>query len=322
MKLSTKTLFITSKKLKNKFKKKVKLSPSSLATNTTSNQSSSPKKGKLLKTTYKKNHTAGPKTNPFNKDFIKSENNKIFTHKKIKSFKEQNLHFNLFKSKEIINKYENYISDFNNMNFNTEPNSINQNKEEYDIEALIKIFKSKSSKLKKTIIMDNNGNNNLNSEQKQFIVDCFDKKEKLEKNVNKYKINSIKVQKYNNNNISSKQNNNVINKINKRINLKFKNINFNFVHDYKNGMNTDRYRKINTRKHLLSTKDNTKFKEFFNFEERKENDIINFYKSNDDKESNSIFENYNNKSFDSSFLDSSLAENFLENIDDNNEVKN
>ena len=37
-------------------------------------------------------------------------------------------------------------------------------------------------------------------------------------------------------------------------------------------MNTDRSRKINNRKHLLSTKDNTKFKEFFNFEERKDND--------------------------------------------------
>ena len=322
MKLSTKTLFTTSKTAKNKFKKKVKLSPSSLATNTASNQSSSEKKGNLLQKSYKKNNTAGPKKNPFNKDFIQSENPKFYTQKKIQSSKEQNLNFNLFKNKDINNKYENDISDFNNVILNTESDTINQNKEEYDIETLIKLFKFKSEKLKKTIIMDNNGNNNLNSEQKKFIVDCFDKKEKLENNIKNCKINSIKVQKYNNNNIFSKQENTARNIVNRRINFKFKQNNFNCNNEHRNMMNTDRSRKINTRKHLLSTKNNTKFKEFLNFEERKDNDNINFNKSDDDKENNSMFENCTNKSFDSSFLDSSLAEDFLENIDDNEEVKN
>ena len=318
MKLSTMQLFTSSKKAKNKTSKKVKLSPSSIATNTNSNQSSSEKKEKMLQKSYKKNKTAGPKINPFTKDFIKSENPKIFTHKKIQSSKEQNLHFNLPKNKETTNKLENDISDFNNIIFNTESDSIHQKQDEYDIEALINLFKYKSSKLKKTIIMDNNGNNNLNSEQKKFIDDCFDKKEKLEKNVNKCKINSIKVQNYNDNNIFSKQKNTARNR---GTNLKLKKINHN--KEYKIIVNINKSKIINTRKHLLSTKYNTKFKEILYFEERKDqDDNINFNRSDDDKENNSIFENCTNKSFDSSFLGSSLAEDLLENIGDNNGVKN
>ena len=46
----------------------------------------------------------------------------------------------------------------------------NENQKEVDIDTLVALFKYKSSKLKSTIIMDNDGNNNLDSEQKKFII--------------------------------------------------------------------------------------------------------------------------------------------------------
>ena len=180
----------------------------------------------------------------------------------------------------------------------------NQNQNEFDIETLVNLFKYKSSKLKSTIIMDDNGNNNLNSEQKKFIMDCFDKKIKMENNVKKCKIDLIKPKK------SCKD--------------RFQNYSINLNKKSKNFIRTDRSKRFKTRQPIFSTKQNYKFKELIKFEERKnDEDSLNFNKSHDDKENNSIFENCTDKSLDSSFLGSSLAEEeFIQKIDnDDNQTK-
>ena len=134
--------------------------------------------------------------------------------------------------------------------------------------------------------MDNNGNNNLNSEQKKLIMDCFDKKIKMENNFKNCKI-------YNS------------------INLKNKTKNF---------IRSDRTKRFKTRQIFLSSKQNYKFNNLIKFEERKNNGGFNINKSHEEKENNSMFENCTNKSFDSSFLGSSLAENeFIQNI--NNDMR-
>ena len=42
-----------------------------------------------------------------------------------------------------------------------------------------------NSEFKSTIILDNNGNSNLNNEDKKFIEDYLNKKETLKNNINK-----------------------------------------------------------------------------------------------------------------------------------------
>jgi hypothetical protein len=160
--------------------------------------------------------------------------------------------------------------------------------------------------------MDNNGNNNLNSEQEKFIKDYLDKKERLQSNINKCSINSIKVQNYNHNNILLKQKSNTNNKA---FNLKYKNFDLDKVRN--NILKMDENGNIMGNKPFLSTKDNNRFKDILEYEEKnEEDDEINTSGNNpindDDKENNSMFENCTNKSFDSSFLGSSIAEDFYQ----------
>ena len=66
-------------------------------------------------------------------------------------------------------------------------------------------------------------------------------------------------------------------------------------------------------KPILTTKpSNKKLKNFFELNTIKEEKINNNNKNNDDKENNSLFENCTNRSFDYSFIESSLAEDFLQ----------
>ena len=219
MKLNTKNLFASlssSKKLKYVQKKINKFSPSSI---------------KKEKGPNKKDPKSS-KVNPFIKNFVrKISRHKTCIQKKFQSSKIEKFHFN-----DILLTSE---SDSNHNNEN-------------NIETLCKMFQS--SKLKSAIILDSNGNSNLNNEDKKFIEDYLNKKGTLNNNINECKINSIKVQNYNHNNI------------------------------------------------LLKQKDSNN------------KDINNKGKISDeplDKENNSIFENCTNKSFDSSFLGSSLGEDFL-----------
>ena len=190
MKLNTKKLFLQPKKPKYTSNKHVKLSPSCFTTKEKSNQSSQDKNNTPNQNSSSKNNPKS-KVNPFNENITHTNRQKIINHKKTKSSKNQKFQLDFLKLKEKGNPYN------NNLVISTEPDS--KQNEEFDIEKLIDIFKS--SKLKSTVIMDKNGNNNLNPEQKKFIKDYFDKKEMLENNIKKCSINSIKVQNYNHNDI-------------------------------------------------------------------------------------------------------------------------
>ena len=308
MKLSTKKIFTSSKKAKNPLNKKSKLSITKSVPINKSNQSSTEKKENSNQKSNKKNNTASNKINPFNENLSKSNNQNNFLRKKLQSSKEQILKFSKNDNNDTRpnTEHENNTVNDNALNdeFTLEEKNKNQNQNEFDIETLVNLFKYKSSKLKSTIIMDDNGNNNLNSEQKKFIMDCFDKKIKMENNVKKCKIDLIKPKK--------------------SCNDRFQNYSINLNKKSKNFIRTDRSKRFKTRQPIFSTKQNYKFKELIKFEERKnDEDSLNFNKSHDDKENNSIFENCTDKSLDSSFLGSSLAEEeFIQKIDnDDNQTK-
>ena len=269
MKLNIQSLFSSSKKPKYSQKKLVKFTPSSFNTKEKTVESTSVKKREQ----NKKDNTQTPKVNPFIENFIRKNNHhKTWIHKKTQSSKMEKNYF-----KDILLTSE-FDSNLNNEN---------------EIETLCKMFQS--SKLKSTIIMDNNGNSNLNNEEKKFIEDYLDKKEKLENKIKKCKINSIKVQNYNHNDILLKQKTSS----NKAINFKFMKNDFLTIDNNK--------RKISN-KPILYNKQKNKISDFFKFNGKSEDENE---KADNDKENNSMFENCTNKSFDSSFLGSSLAEDFL-----------
>ena len=143
----------------------------------------------------------------------------------------------------------------------------------------------------------------LNSiKEKKFIEDYLDKKENLENNINKCKINSIKVQNYNHNNILLKQKT----ESNKALDSKLKNYELNNMrNDFLNKGNNKR--KMSNKPFLYNKEKNT-ISNFFDFSGKSEDENE---KEDNDKENNSMFENCTNKSFDSSFIGSSLAEDFL-----------
>ena len=269
MKLNIQSLFSSSKKPKYSQKKLVKFTPSSFNTKEKTVDSTSVKK----REPNKKDNTQTPKVNPFIENFIRKNNHhKTWIHKKTQSSK---IEKNYFKDILLTSEFD---SNLNNEN---------------EIETLCKMFQS--SKLKSTIIMDNNGNSNLNNEEKKFIEDYLDKKEKLENKIKKCKINSIKVQNYNHNDILLKQKTSS----NKAINFKFMKNDFLTIDNNK--------RKISN-KPILYNKQKNKISDFFKFNGKSEDENE---KADNDKENNSMFENCTNKSFDSSFLGSSLAEDFL-----------
>jgi hypothetical protein len=270
MKLNIQSLFSSSKKPKYSQKKLVKFTPSSFNTKEKTVESTSVKK----REPNKKDNTQTPKVNPFIENFIRKNNHhKTWIHKKTQSSK---IEKNYFKDILLTSEFD---SNLNNEN---------------EIETLCKMFQS--SKLKSTIIMDNNGNSNLNNEEKKFIEDYLDKKEKLENKIKKCKINSIKVQNYNHNDILLKQKTSS----NKAINFKF------MKNDFLTIDNNNK-RKISN-KPILYNKQKNKISDFFKFNGKSEDENE---KADNDKENNSMFENCTNKSFDSSFLGSSLAEDFL-----------
>ena len=269
MKLNIQSLFSSSKKPKYSQKKLVKFTPSSFNTKEKTVESTSVKK----REPNKKDNTQTPKVNPFIENFIRKNNHhKTLIHKKTQSSK---IEKNYFKDILLTSEFD---SNLNNEN---------------EIETLCKMFQS--SKLKSTIIMDNNGNSNLNNEEKKFIEDYLDKKEKLENKIKKCKISGVKVQNYNHNDILLKQKTSS----NKAINFKFMKNDFLTIDNNK--------RKISN-KPILYNKQKNKISDFFKFNGKSEDENE---KADNDKENNSMFENCTNKSFDSSFLGSSLAEDFL-----------
>ena len=257
----------------------------------------------------KKNHTASPKVNPFNEGFVNASKNEKKYHKKMSS-KVQNFNLEFLKTKQNIwNKPIDIVDntndiDINNIILTSESDSNKQIQSDYDdIEILCDLFK-KNSKLKSNIIIDNYGNNNLNSEQEKFITDCFNKKEKLEKNINKCKINTVKVQNYNHNDILLKQNKDLKTEKNTNdiLNRRLKRFS---ICDCK-------------RRKFYSSKNNI-INNFFGFNLKKEKNENNTNKEEKDK--NSMFENNSNKSLDSSFLGSSIAEDYIQMLGETERVR-
>ena len=150
----------------------------------------------------------------------------------------------------------------------------------------------KKSNLKSTIIIDNNGNNNLDLEQKKFIYNYLNKKfdsktKKINNNNNHTKINSIPVQKYKENNILFK--NQLIKKKNEIKKKKKTQI-------------------VNPQEIFALLQNNNKINKENNLTKNKKQ------KNEKDKYSKSNFEVCTDFSLDSSFLGSSLNDNFYQEL--------
>ena len=213
------------------------------------------------------------------------------------------------------------------------------NKNFWELEKLCDSFKKSS--LKSTIIIDIRGNNNLDSEQKNIINNYFNKNVKISKNCKDKKFEYSKKNRYG---MFLNRNNNVLFN---SINLKSNTINVN-VNEHKNSCRPSIINKINNKR----SKDELKFKNNYIkikenlFDDKKpnirnsvkipstKNNRVNFFQDfikNNDKliiekknkknkeeiEKNSLFENTTNNSIDSSFLGSSLEDNFFLNLNIN-----
>ena len=292
MKLNTKKLFSQTKLTKPSKKSNKKVIICTPSTSAKSNNNNNTEKEKLLSKikSSKNNNIFSQKINPFILDPIEpskqKNNNNIYNQKSVSSKNN-----NIF----LSNNEENIIT--SNINKETDKDKKNQ-----DFETLCNLFQK--SEFKSTIIMDNNGNNNLNLEQKKFINDYFDKKEKIQKNINECKIQNIKVQSYNRNNIllKDKLNSKTIDNVkstNKRI-FKKRQMTNKVKNNFNKYLSSTNNIKIDARKLFLDDINN----------ENLEFDIDT--SSNEKNEGNSLFENCTGRSFDSSFLGSSMADEFFE----------
>jgi hypothetical protein len=169
-----------------------------------------------------------------------------------------------------------------------ETESVNNTIQDSDVEKLCSEFKI--SELKSAFIIDNNGNSNLNLEQKKILEEYLDGKHNLENNISKCKINTIKVENYHRNDNLFKENNTGIVAETKKNNNKNQNkIIPSCVNELKNKPYfIEKYltKKNNRNNYLL------------------ENEI----NDNESEETNSLFENYYTNSQNSSFLNSSFGE--------------
>lgn len=282
MKLSTKKLFKSTQKPN--YSKIQKQKPSAVNSNNKINPNHTSKIGQMS------SKTILMKINPFNSD------NKIRKQQKHITTKLPTLQLKSPNDKNLLSDLD------NNVDSNKQIHD-----EEMDIEVLRNLFHS--SKLNKALIMDDQGNNNIDSEQKQLIKNCIDEKDRLEKNIKNCKINSIKTQKYHENNIFSKQKNNIDKNAS---NLKYKKVDVKDKEVIRSRyrVNTVRNKKLNFDKNILINRKSNGFKNLIIFTETKCIEDTKNSKMNKDKENNSIFENCTNKSLDSSFLGSSMADVF------------
>ena len=282
MKLSTKKLFKSTQKPN--YSKIQKQKPSAVNSNNKINPNHTSKIGQMS------SKTILMKINPFNSD------NKIRKQQKHITTKLPTLQLKSPNDKNLLSDLD------NNVDSNKQIHD-----EEMDIEVLRNLFHS--SKLNKALIMDDQGNNNIDSEQKQLIKNCIDEKDRLEKNIKNCKINSIKTQKYHENNIFSKQKNN---NDKNASNLKYKKVDVKDKEVIRScyRVNTVKNKKLNFDKNILINRKSNGFKNLIVFTETKCIEDTKNSEMNKDKENNSIFENCTNKSLDSSFLGSSMADVF------------
>ena len=293
MKLSTKKLFKSTQKPK--YSKIQKQKPSAVNSNNKINPNHTSKIGQMS------SKTILMKINPFNSD------NKIRKQQKHITTKLPTLQLKSPNDKNLLSDLDNNANNYYNLPNNESDSNKKIHDEEMDIEVLRNLFHS--SKLNKALIMDDQGNNNIDSEQKQLIKNCIDEKDRLEKNIKNCKINSIKTQKYHENNIFSKQKNNIDKNAS---NLKYKKLDLKDKEVIRSRyrVNTVRNKKLNFDKNILINRKSNGFKNLIIFTETKCIEDTKNSKMNKDKENNSIFENCTNRSLDSSFLGSSMADVF------------
>ena len=281
------------------------------------------------------------KINPFSQS---SYNNQDFKYIKLSKkprkkskFKFDSIEKNdLFEDSDINNNMALTNESDNNENNNNKDKIMNSDKDnlklvekkkkELSCEELYDLFKKSS--LKSTIIVDKNGNNNLDLEQKKIIEDYFNKKSINSKNpINNFKrsIRKIPIQIYKDNKL-------LFNRINhyktSTIDTNDKTNSINIKNGNHNNLN---FNKVNSKNKSIQIKENliedhnklsSKYKKMrstqmnpclFIFDDNLiiEKEII---KKEEKNEKNSIFENDSNISFDSSFLGSSFEEDFYKNL--------
>ena len=304
MKLSTQKIFKTLKnspKRKPRISHKSKFSSQYVSINKISKNTNNTKRKLFLNTTESEN----PFSKPKNRNSImrtKTSKNALFKSPKFEFnifktqndlFKDEDSYINniLLTSESDSNKYENDIKDEKTV------------EQEYDFDTLHKIFKKSS--LKSTIIIDNKGNNNLNSEQKEIIGNYFNfNKKNTINSVKKVKINTIPIQIYKENNTLFSEKKPVI-KSNSRNKINVYNFNSKDLKSFNEIENKKIvHKKIYSTKEAIKTSDELEEKFGLKLEKNKINEIDN----------NSIFENYTNKSIDSSFLGSSLDDDFYQDL--------
>lgn len=321
MELSTKKLFSS---LKNSPKRKFKVNhttklsaPNMLFDKISNNINPNLKKQLFLKTSHLN------KNNPFYKNQkMCDKKKKKFQSTKFQSFKFQKIDADLLKPNDTQNKSSSYddsifcSSESDSESEKTKNENVKDKKEEnkcnnknmntkFDIDNLCNLFKS--SNLKSTIVIDDEGNNNLNLEQKKFINDYFIQKGIKDKN----KINTIPVQKYKENNKLFKQKTPHINN-NTKVFFNKNNVAEKSLSNLKTNnetINKRRTQKIITQKKLKSTKNMVSVPKLF---------LSNIPKKTPELDSRSVFEDCANRSIDSSFLGSCLSDEFFQNFADIN----
>ena len=314
MELSTKKLFSS---LKNSPKRKIKVNhtiklsvPNVLFDKISNNINPNLKKKLYLKTPYSNKNNPFYKTSKINdkkkQEFQTSKKPKI-NNDALKSEESPNLSFSyddssMFSSSESDSKSEKPINKKNKSK--KEENKCNNKTKhvKFDVDNLYEIFKS--SNLKSTIVIDDKGNNNLNLEQKKFINDYFNQKDKKDKN----KINTIPVQNYKENNILFKQKN-PYNNNNSKVFFKKNNVaekSLSILKTNNETINKSRTQKIiNHKKKLKSTKNLVSVPKLF---------LSHIPKETPEIDSQTVFENCTNRSIDSSFLGSCLNDEFYQNF--------
>jgi len=303
MKLSTKHLFTT---LKNRLKNKTKnIHKQTLRNNISRNNNF------ILNFNHNKNlylNQNSPNENPFQKFIIHP--NRLKSKSKLRNkIIELNPNNNKQKLKTNLYEFNNFYSiniEINRYKPKIEKKNKNENKIEYNLDILCDIFR-------KSNFRSTNIKKNLNLEEENIITSKYFNKNNRD-NANKNRINILQFKKYNKSNKVVKPKSCLLwNK---------KTINF-FTHNKEIKRSIDNYNfksnKINKNikqksffqgKLLLSTKENIKKNiirtELFDIMSEKEKSE----KEKSEKKSNSLFDNYNNKSIHSSFLGSSL-ENYV-----------
>lgn len=348
MKLNTKNIFVSSsskkiaQKKKNQNQKKSKINSPFINSNKVTQKLNSNNNINFNKN-KKTLQNSNKKVNPF---ILPSEKNQdLKYHSKLSKFPTQKIKINididvkndkndLFEDSYVNNMALTSESDTNNNKGNKENINNKQNQNELGLEGF-NLFKK--SNLKSTIIVDDNGNNNLDIEQKKIINDYFNKKKMIINNVNsnkKYfnnfqrsKTRKVSTQIYRDNNLFNKiyrLKSGTIGNIDKNINndktIEKKVPNKNIIESYSKNNNNhtniennydigNKNRKII--KKMKSTKINSCF--FIN----KEKFLSKKIETKVEKENNSFLDNNSYYSFDSSFLGSSMDEDFYKTLNNN-----